>query len=187
MAHTFDAIETERLRLRPFVSEDLDTFHAYRADPAVAQFQGWEDFTREDARAFLDQQLALTPGTPGTGAQIAIERKADASMVGDVFFYRPDDEPPRAQIGYTLQREAWGHGYASEAVRGLLGYAFDVLALHRVTALTDVENERSIALLERVGMRREAHFVENEWCKGRWCSEFVYAMLRREWRAGEGT
>lgn len=179
----FQPIDTARLRLRLFCREDVVPFHAYRADPTVAKYQGWSDYTIEEAREFVERQSQQVPGRLGVGAQIAIEQRSSGAMIGDVFLYTPEDEAHRAQIGYTLQPKAQGRGYATEAVRALLHYVFETLEKNRVTAATDAENERSIALLERVGMRREAHFVETVWERGQWCDEFIYAMLRREWLA----
>ena len=62
-----------------------------------------------------------------------------------------------------------------------LAYLFDEQGLHRITAACDVENLASSPLLERVGMRREAHFIENIWFKDEWRSEYVYALLRNDW------
>lgn len=87
----------------------------------------------------------------------------------------------QAEIGFTFSRAYQGRGLASEAVARLLDYAFGELGLHRVYAITDQENVRSVALLERLGMRREGEFVENAWFKGRWSSEYLYATLRDEW------
>ena len=84
-------------------------------------------------------------------------------------------------MGFTLAPAHQGRGYATEALRGLLGYAFGTLGLHRVVAVTDALNAPAAALLERVGMRREAHFHENVFFKGAWGSEFVFAMLDHEW------
>ena len=63
----------------------------------------------------------------------------------------------------------------------MLNYAFTKLELHRVIAITDCENERSVALLSRLGMRREGHFIQNIWFKGKWGDEYLYAVLREEW------
>jgi RimJ/RimL family protein N-acetyltransferase len=81
----------------------------------------------------------------------------------------------------SLSREHQGKGYASEAVSCLLDYTFGDLGLHRVVAITDQENEPSFTLLERLGMRREDCFVQNAWFKGRWTSEYLYAVLEDEW------
>jgi RimJ/RimL family protein N-acetyltransferase len=72
-------------------------------------------------------------------------------------------------------------------VRCLLEYLFGELHLHRVIATCDVENIASFRLLERIGMRREAHLVENIWFKGAWGSEYSYALLYREWSRGHNS
>ena len=65
----------------------------------------------------------------------------------------------------------------------MLRLAFDELGLHRVIGRTEARNVGSARVLEKLGMRREARLVENEWVRGEWQSEFVYAILDREWRA----
>ena len=74
-----------------------------------------------------------------------------------------------------------GQGFATEAVSCLLNYAFLTFDLHRIIAITDCENEASVALLERLGMRREGHFLKNVWFKGKWGDEYLYAILKEEW------
>ena len=181
MAVEFVPIETERLLLRRFVPSDVEPFLAYRSDAALARYQGWGVITPEEARRFVDAQLNSNPGQPGTGAQIAVELKATAQMIGDVYLNSPADRPHEAEIGYTLAPGHHAHGYATEAVTGLLGFVFGALDRHRVTALTYADNTRSVALLERLGMRREAHFVKNQWFEGKWVDEYIYAMLQSEW------
>lgn len=178
-----ETIETARLRLRRFTAADLPAFVAYRSDPEVARYQSWDGCTPAEARAFLDEQSRLRPGTPGTWFQFAAELKPTGATIGDCALHVHAADPLLGEIGYTLAREYQGHGYASEAVRGVLGYAFETLGLRRVVAVTDCENTASAALLERVGMRREAYFREHVWFKGRWASEYVYALLRHEWPA----
>jgi RimJ/RimL family protein N-acetyltransferase len=87
----------------------------------------------------------------------------------------------QAEIGFTFSRDYQGKGLAREAAACVLDYAFNGLGLHRVIAITDCANERSVALLGRLGMRREGHFIENVWFKGRWGDEYQYATLREEW------
>ena len=86
-----------------------------------------------------------------------------------------------AELGYLLTAGTQGRGYATEASREILRLAFEDLGFHRVIARVEARNTASAALAERLGMRREAEFVENEWIKGEWQSEIVYAMLAREW------
>ncbi len=184
MPPTFAPIHTERLLLRRFEARDVEPFHAYRADPDVARFQGWSlDYSREDAEAFVAEQSAVEIGSPGVGAQIAIESKATGTLIGDLFLFVWERNPQDAKFGYSIARASWGKGYATEAVLGLLGYLFDTCGMHRLTAITDTQNERSVALLERIGMRREAHHLESWHHRDRWTDEYVYALLQREWRA----
>ncbi len=87
----------------------------------------------------------------------------------------------QAEIGYTLARAYQGKGIASEAVSRVLDYVFRTLGLHRVIAITDCENAASITLLERLGLCREGHFIQNVWFKGKWGDEYLYAILQEEW------
>lgn len=121
------------------------------------------------------------PGVPGEWFQFAIESEETGALIGDCALRVDEREPYRAEIGFTLAREYQGRGLASEAVSRLLDYAFDVLGLHRVVAIADCRNAPSVALLERLGLRREGHFVENVWFKGGWADEYLYAVLKDEW------
>jgi RimJ/RimL family protein N-acetyltransferase len=178
------SLETPRLVIRQFRDSDLEPFVAYRNDPEVYRYQGWKTpYLREDAADFIARTKAITPGMPGEWLQLAIDRKDSGEMLGDIAFHVPRSNPRQAYLGYTLARSAWGQGYASEAARKLLDYLFRVLDLHRVIADCDVDNAASIRLLERLGFRREAHYIESFWfeSESRWGSEYLYAMLQREW------
>ena len=175
-------LETDRLILRSFQDSDLETFVAYRSDPQVARYQGWDaPYNRETAKAFIAEMRQKTPGIRGEWYQIAVELKANGEMIGDCAFHVLPQDGEQAEIGFTFSRSHQGKGYATEAVTRMLAYLFGELGLHRVQAICDAENSASARLLERVGMRREAHFVENIWFKESWGSEYAYAMLKKEW------
>ena len=177
-------LETSRLVLRPFEERDLPHFVAYRSDPAVARYQGWDVPYRPDqATALLEEMRRTRPGEPGRWYQVAIESKALGQLIGDCAFRVLADDGRQAEIGFTLAPAVQRQGYATEAVTALLDDLFGTFGLHRVYAVCDVENEASARLLERVGMRREGHFIESVWFKGRWSSEYWYAILRAEWAA----
>ncbi|MDQ2717278.1 MAG: GNAT family N-acetyltransferase [Chloroflexota bacterium] len=178
----FTTIETPRLRLRHFTDADLAPFMAYRNDPQVARYQSWEGISEPEARAFVQEQRAIQPGMPGQWFQIAIELKETGALVGDCALKIEEYDARQAEIGYTLARAYQGRGIASEAVSCALDYAFMTLDLHRVIAITDCENTASVALLERLGLRREGHFHQNVWFKGGWGDEYLYAILQEEWR-----
>jgi aminoglycoside 6'-N-acetyltransferase len=124
---------------------------------------------------------AKQPGEPGEWFQWAIQVRESGEMIGDCAFHLLSRDTRQAEIGVTLARSHQGHGYAQEAIKRLLEYLFDELELHRVYANCDPQNDPAWQILERMGFRREAHFVENLWFKGRYADEYWYAMLRREW------
>ena len=175
----FTTIESQRLILRRFNLGDLKEFLAYLNDPYVARYQTWESYTEEKAREVIEQQKNRNPGVPGKWFTFALELKETRALIGHVALKMLDDQ--QAEIGFTLARGFHGKGLAFEAAASVLDYAFTKLKLHRVIAIADCDNERSIALLHRLGMRREGHFIQNIWFKGKWGSEYLYAILHEEW------
>ena len=89
----------------------------------------------------------------------------------------------QAVVGFSIATGHQGHGYATEALTALLDYVFDTLNKRRVTAGADADNAASIALMERVGMRREAHFIQSAWFREKYADEVRYAILKSEWQS----
>jgi ribosomal-protein-alanine N-acetyltransferase len=174
-------LETKRLCIRQFQDSDLEPFLAYRNDPDVARYQGWDvPFPREKALEFVSEMKAKNSNIQGEWFQTAIEERSSGETVGDTAYFLKRDDP-QAYIGCTIARPHWRKGFGIEVTRRLLDYLFGELGLHRVIAITDVENVPSFSMLDRLGFRREGHFVENLMFKGQWASEYHYAMLKREW------
>ncbi|GAB3251214.1 GNAT family protein [Nocardioides dilutus] len=172
--------ETGRLTVRAMVDADVEPFVAYRSDPDVARYQSWQDYSLEQGRALVAGMQDLRPGLPGEWYQFALV-DASGDLVGDLAACVDADEHRQLEVGFTLAPEHQGKGYATEALRGLLAYAFDTMGMHRVVAVTDADNAAAAALFTRVGFRKEAHFRDNVFFKGAWGSEFVFAMLASEW------
>ena len=178
----FSQLRTSRLVLRRFRPDDAASLAGYRSDPDVARYQGWNTpFNEDRARAFVGSLADGHPDTPGEWFQLAIDD--DSGHIGDVGVFTDAVDPRLARIGFTLAGHAQGNGYATEAVTALLDYLFGERGKHRVAAECDTRNHRSAALLERVGMRREAHRLAASWWKGEWTDEYAYALLAREWAA----
>jgi aminoglycoside 6'-N-acetyltransferase len=110
-----------------------------------------------------------------------MELKENHQIIGDLGLKFSLEDPLQAEIGYTLSRPNQKKGLAFEAVSRMLDYIFTELGLHRIIAITDTRNDSSIALLERLGMRCEAHFQKSYWDTGEWTDEFLYAILEQEW------
>lgn len=176
-------LTSSRLILRPFTAADVPAFMAYRNDPEVARYQGWEvPYTQEQAEAFLFEMQQTQPGQPGRWYQLVIEHTASQAVLGDCAFYILAEDPRQAEIGFTLAAAHQGKGYAAEAIARLLVYLFTDLNLHRVRANCDPLNAASARLLARLGFRREGHFVQSLWFKGGWVDEVWFGLLQSEWK-----
>lgn len=176
---------TERLLLRPFTRADLETFTAYRADPEIARYQSWSHYTREDAERFYAQQDGLAFNVDDSWFQIAVERRADGALLGDVAVHFID-EGRQAEMGVTFARDSQRNGYALEACARVIELLFDELGKHRITATVDADNRTAQRLLERQGFRREGEYRRNVYFKNAWSDEYGYALLHDEWRARHG-
>jgi RimJ/RimL family protein N-acetyltransferase len=173
-------IETERLVLRPYEERDYDAMHELYSDPEVARWLYYGPSTPDESRAKLARKMAGNALTEEHGLTAAVTL-SDGTYVGDVvLFYMAPAEHRSIELGFSFLPAHQGHGYATEAARALVDWAFGV-GFHRVYGRLEPRNVASARVLEKLGMRREAHFIENEWIKGEWQSELVYAILDREW------
>ena len=163
----FTELHTERLVIRRFRPDDVDAFAAYRSDPDVARYQSWDVHTRAEARTFVGELAELHPGIPNEWFQFAVADATSDALLGDTALCIHADDASRAELGFTFAPAQQGKGYATEAARATIDYAFARLGVDLVVAFTDSRNGRSIALLERIGMTyvsSERVRVKNEWC-----------------------
>ncbi|MBS1678416.1 MAG: GNAT family N-acetyltransferase [Actinobacteria bacterium] len=175
-------LRTERLLLRRYREDDLDRLAAIQALPEVARFLYWGPRTRAAVEPALAQRIAQTTLEHDDDAvTLAVERRADGLLLGDVTIFLRSVINRQVEVGYVFHPDAGGQGYATEATRALIDLAFRDLHAHRVFARTDARNTASAALLRRLGLRQEAHFREAEIFKGEWGGELVFAILDREW------
>jgi RimJ/RimL family protein N-acetyltransferase len=178
------AIETERMRLRPFRESDLDDLHAIRSLPEVVRYLYDEVRSRQEVEALLAERAAMTSlKKDGDALVLAAERRDDGRVIGDVVLWLRSREHHQGEIGFAFHPDVHGQGYAREAAAEMLRIAFGPLGLHRVYGRMDARNDASAALMRRLGMRQEAHLRENEIFKGEWSDELVFAVLRSEWAA----
>jgi RimJ/RimL family protein N-acetyltransferase len=177
-------LETERLRLRPFAATDFDALYGMQSREDVARYLYWDARSRAEVREALEKKIASTAIRSETDAlAMAAVLQQTGELVGDFVLWLHG--PEQGEIGFIVHPEHHGRGYATEAGRVLLGLAFEGVGLHRVIACAELRNTASARVLEKLGMRLEARLVENEWVKGEWQSELVYAMLDREWLVSE--
>jgi len=148
----FQPMLTERLRLRRSRPEDAETIAAYRSDPDVGRYQGWERTDAAGIRADIEQMQGRLPGEPGGWVQLSVEERDTGRLVGDVGLSPAEAEPGVIKVGYTMAPAFQGLGYATEAVAALIDYAFDKLGADVVRAYASAENTPSIRVAEKVGM-----------------------------------
>jgi RimJ/RimL family protein N-acetyltransferase len=182
---SFTELAGERVALRRFHPGDVTEFVAYRSSAAVARYQSWDaPYPREEGERFVQELMKSHPDTPGEWFQFAVALRATDQLIGDCAAMPHADDPSQCEIGFTIAERFQGHGYATEAVRLLMGYLFAVRGKHRILAYCDARNAASAAVLERLAMRREGHLRESSWAKGEWTDDLVYAVLDHEWRPG---
>ncbi len=168
--------------LRPFVAADFEAMYAMRSDAEVARYLYQEPLSPEETRDLLTRKMAATAwASEGDWLGAAVVERASLLAVGDVGLHWVSERDRTAEIGFTFDPRCQGKGFATEAARALVDWAFSAAGIHRVIGRTEARNTASARVLEKLGMRREAHLVENEWVKGEWQSELIYAVLDREW------
>jgi RimJ/RimL family protein N-acetyltransferase len=175
-------IETERLVLRPYCAGDFDGLYAIQSDAEVARYLYNEPRSAQETRDLLARKIAGPAlGAEGDWMSAAVVERTTGALVGDVALNWVSEPHRTAEVGFVFHPDHQGKGYATEAARPVVAWAF-AAGFHRVIGRAEARNAASARVLEKLGLRREAHLVENEWVKGEWQSELVYAILEREWR-----
>ncbi len=183
MAVTFAPLRTDRLVLRPFTEADAEDFAARRSDPEIAMYQAWRiPYTVEKALEVIRESEHHEGPVPAHWFQLDVQRVADGRTVGDVAVYL-HEHGHTAEIGYTLHSWARRKGYATEAAAALIEYLVDVTGVHRIEAATHPDNERSIAVLTRLGFQPEGVKREAFWVEDEVSDDALFGLLAREWRA----
>lgn len=175
-------LRTERLVLRAFTLEDFDALYAYQSRADVARFLPWGPRTADEVRTALGTKIDHTSITSeGDFLALAAVRADTDELIGDFILGWVSAEHGLGEIGYIVHPDHAGHGFATEGGREMLRLAFEELHLHRVIGRLEARNTASARVLEKLGMRLEAHLIENEYFKGEWQSELLYAILDRDW------
>lgn len=171
-------LETARLRIRRIHPVDLDDFFAYRSDPEVCRFQGYDPIEYENAREWIAAMPDVEFGVAHTWTQHGVEHKASGRLIGDIGL-KPEGDTRIVEYGISFSREFQGQGLASEALSVVIGHLFGELKIHRVIGYCDIENAACIRMMERVGFRREGHLRQSFCDKGAWRDEYLYALLAK--------
>lgn len=177
-------IRTERLALRPFTRGDVDAVFAYRRREDVARYLFDVPLSREECALAVQQRIGqIALEQEGDKIILAVELAQGGALIGEVSLIWRSIDARQGEVGWIFDPDHHGRGYATEAANAMLDLAFGPGDMHRVAARCDVRNEASWRLMQRIGMRREAHFREHAIFKSQWDEEFIYAMLWQEWHA----
>jgi RimJ/RimL family protein N-acetyltransferase len=175
-------LETERLRLRPFTLADQGDLQAFRCLPAVARYLYTAPLTGEGVRELLIGWCGARGfEADGDKLVLALESKNGGAVIGEVVLILRSAAHRQGELGFILHPDFQGRGLAAEACRPLLKLGFETLGLHRIFGRCDTRNAASARLMARLGLRHEATLRENEFVKGEWVSENVFALLAAEW------
>jgi RimJ/RimL family protein N-acetyltransferase len=178
-------LTTPRLVLRLFAPDDAEALFAYQGLPAVAKYLYRPPHTRERSEQVATQRAAQGAwATDGDKIALAVCRRDEPVLVGEVSVTLDSAPAKQAEIGWILDPRHEGYGYATEAASAVAAFAFDTLGVHRLFARLDTENIGSVRVCERLGMRQEAHLIENDLDGDRWGSEYIYAALLKDLKRG---
>jgi RimJ/RimL family protein N-acetyltransferase len=174
------AIETKRLLLRDLVWSDLRAVHEYASDPDVVRFVRWGPNTEAETRGFIERSISAQNEKPRRDFDFAIALKNTGKLIGCCGIHVSNPENREGWIGYCLNGNFWGKGYATESAQELVKFGFEKLNLHRILANCDPENLASARVLEKSGMKKEGHLREHAWSKGKWRDSDIYAILEQD-------
>lgn len=176
-------IQTSRLLLRPFIARDFEQYAAYHALPSVYRYLYASPPVGKALHEQFSAILNASFETENDVFRLAVIRQDDDALIGEVLLKIASLGALQAEIGYIFNPDYEGYGYATEAVSAMIDLGFDHFGFHRIFARLDSQNVGSVGIVERLGLRCEAHLIENDRFNGVWGDEYIYAIRAVEWQA----
>lgn len=186
MFHIEKPIVTDRLIIRPFTQDDEADMFAFESRDDVARYLFNEPRTPQDNAEELSKRITQTK-LEKDGDTLLLAVDYSSTVIGYTLLTLVSANYKQGEFGYVFHPDYHGQGLASEAAIEMLRLGFGTLDLHRIVGRCDPRNTSSARLMERLGLRKEAHFHDSEIFKGEWGGELVYAMLSSEWEAKEAS
>lgn len=172
-------LETPRLTLREFRAADFDALYALQRRPESVRYEPDQD--ADSVRLYLHEANLQAQVKPRTHFRLAMTIRPDDAVRGFIGLALNIELIRDWEIGWLVHPDEWGQGYASEAARRVIDFAFRELKAHRVIAFCDADNAASERVMQKLGMRREALMLQTRLLRGRWRDELLYAVLESEW------
>ncbi|MGH3803196.1 MAG: GNAT family N-acetyltransferase [Pseudonocardiaceae bacterium] len=171
----------EKVRLREFRADDLDDSDAILGDDQVTRWLSFDSRTREQQAEVLTGALERAKHTPRTEYYLAVTTHTDDRLIGFVRLGLSGVQA--AKLGFAIAARHWGHGYALDAARTLIGFGFTTLGLHRISAAIGPDNAASIAIVTKLGFTHEGRLRDHVFTNGAWRDSILYSLLTHEWKA----
>lgn len=180
--HTNIIITTPRLIFSEYTESDFEGVHAYAQDPETVRFMTWGPNKPEVTRDFIQMAISQQAVEPRVNYHFVVRLRESDQIIGGCGIHIRQPAHRGAEIGYCFNRQFWGQGYATETLNALLQFGFEELKLHRIIATCDPRNIGSERVMQKNGLRKEAHFIQELWQKGEWRDSLLYAILESEWK-----
>jgi ribosomal-protein-alanine N-acetyltransferase len=180
-------LETERLILRDFVTDDWQRVLEYQSDPLYLRYNKWTERTPEAVREFVGWFLDQQEEVPRIKFQLAVVLKSNNRLIGNCGVRMDKANDVEANIGYEYDSKYWNQGYATEAAHAIVDFGFDYFGVHRIWADLVADNAGSAHVLEKLGMQLEGRLRDKTYFKDRWWDELIYAILADEWKLHKQT
>ncbi|MEH6633165.1 MAG: GNAT family N-acetyltransferase [Halopseudomonas aestusnigri] len=175
-------LETDRLLLRSFTENDFEVLYGLRRQKEVVRYLYGEVHTPEETRKVLEQRLKMTTLDKDDDKLIlAVEEKTTGAFVGDLVLILTSKVSCQGEIGFVFNPDLQGRGYGYEASQVILRFGFENLNLSRIAGRCDPRNIASAGLLRKLGLKQEAHLIENVWAKGEWTDELIFAIRKSQY------
>jgi RimJ/RimL family protein N-acetyltransferase len=178
-------IEAQRILLREYKSDasDLESTLKFVGDPEVAKNSSWGPLNRDEAVDWLKGAIAAKDILPRLSFGLALVVKSTDELIGHISLNIRNLVNKEAELGYTIRRDHWHQGFATEAARAVLGFSFTELGLHRIIANTSPHNIASQKVLEKLGFTREGYLRKNVLQRSQWRDSCLYAFLEDDWKS----
>lgn len=160
---------------------DYSGVHEYPRDKETVKFMTWGPKTPGQTRNFIRQAAIQKQKIPRENFLSVVTLREIGDIIGGCGIHIRSLDDKTAVVGYCFNRKFWGQGYATVTLGELLKFCLEQLKLHRIIATCDTRNIGSRRVMEKNMMRREAHFIQNQWQKGHWRDSYLYAILKSEW------
>lgn len=169
----------DQVVLREFTRDDVDDVLAIIGDDAVTTWLSFDSRDRAQAVAMIEGTIERARQEPRAEFYLGVTKRDDDSLIG---FARIGLSGVQAgKLGYAIAAKEWGRGYATDAARALVTYAFKELGLHRITAAIGPDNVASIAVVQQLGFMREGVLRDHVFANGQWRDSVLFSVLAQEW------